>query len=230
MRLEIEHRPAYALAVAYLEPGESVVAEGGAMVSMDDHVKVETRAGNKDDGMLKGLWKGIKRAVVSESFFQNTFTAEGRPGHVTLAPQYPGDVATYPMMGQTFYLQSTAFLCSAPSVEIDVSWGGAKTFFGGEGLLLIKATGQGPIAFNAFGGVKPVTVDGEFIVDTGHIVAFEGTLTFSISRFGRSWKSFFFGGEGLVCTFKGHGTVFLQTRNPVEFGRLLGPLLPPREG
>ena len=86
-----------------------------------------------------------------------------------------------------------------------------------------------PIAFNAFGGIRVVDVDGEFIVDTGHIVAFESSLSFKVKTFGGGWKQFLFGGEGLICTFSGKGRLWLQTRNPQEFGKTIGPKLPMRE-
>jgi len=229
MKITINHKPAYALAVVDLEDGETVVAEGGAMVSKDSHVGMKTSAGKKGQGALGGLLKGLKRMVAGESFFQNRFTPEGAPGHVTFAPTLVGDIAVYEMTGGTLFLQSTSFLCSAEEIEVDAKWGGAKTFFGGEGLIMLRATGTGPIAFNSFGAIREVDVDGSFVVDTGHIVAFEETLTFKVRRFGGGWKSFFLSGEGLVCNFSGTGRLWIQTRNPAEFGRAVGPLLPPRE-
>ena len=230
MKFEIHHRPSYALAVVDLEVGETVVAEGGALVSRDASISMETRAGaDKGGGMMKGLMSGLKRMVAGESFFQNRFTASA-PGHVTFAPTHVGDIAVYELAAaDDLYLQSTAFLCSADGIKVDTKWGGAKTFFGGEGLIMLKATGQGPIAFNAFGGIKVVDVDGTFTVDTGHIVAFESSLTFSVKKFGGGWKQFIFGGEGLVCTFSGTGRLWLQTRNPQEFGKTIGPKLPMRD-
>jgi uncharacterized protein (TIGR00266 family) len=220
MKFEIHHRPSYALAVVDLEVGETVVAEGGALVSRDASISMETRAGaEKGGGMMKGLMSGLKRMVAGESFFQNRFTASA-PGHVTFAPTHVGDIAVYELAAaDDLYLQSTAFLCSADGIKVDTKWGGAKTFFGGEGL----------ITFNAFGGIKVVDVDGTFTVDTGHIVAFESSLTFSVKKFGGGWKQFIFGGEGLVCTFSGTGRLWLQTRNPQEFGKTIGPKLPMRD-
>ena len=230
MNFELQHRPSYALAVVRLEPGETGVAEGGAMVSMDSHIEMETRAGKKGEGMIGGLMSGLKRMVAGESFFQNRFTANQSGGEVTFAPTHVGDIEVYELAPQMeLYLQSTAFLCSADTVAVSTKWGGAKTFFGGEGLVMLKGTGHGPIAFNAFGGIKEIAVDGEFTVDTGHIVAFEGSLQFNVRRFGGGWTQFLFGGEGLVCKFTGSGRLWIQTRNPHEFGKVLGPLLPMRE-
>lgn len=230
MEIDVQHRPSYALAVVRLTPDETVVAEGGAMVSMDTHVSIETSAGKKDEGLVKGLFSGLKRMVAGESFFQNRYTSPGVPGTVTFAPVHVGDIEVCELDGSKgLILQSTAFLCSADTVEVDASWGGARSFFGGEGLIMLKATGSGPIAFNAFGGIRPVDVTGTFVVDTGHIVAFEDTLTFKVTRFGGGWKSFIFGGEGLVCTFSGTGRLWIQTRNPQGFGQAMASKLPERE-
>jgi uncharacterized protein (TIGR00266 family) len=230
MKIEIRHRPSYALAVVDLDEQETVIAEAGAMVSKDTHVDMETstNTGSGTKSMLGGLMSGLKRAVAGESFFMNRFTAQGGPGHVTFAPTFPGDIEVYELSAGSLILQSTAFLCSGSRVTTDAKWGGAKSFFGGEGLIMLRATGTGPVVFNAFGGIKVVEVDGAFTLDTGHIVAFEDTLQFTVSRFGGGWKSFIFGGEGLVCDFTGRGRLWIQTRNPNEFGALVGSKLPPR--
>lgn len=231
MHIEIKHRPSYALAVVHLEDRETLIAEGGAMVSKDSHVNLETSmsAGSNAGGMLSGLMAGLKRAVAGESLFMNRLTPQGGPGHVTLAPTFPGDIEVYELQTGTLILQSSAFLFSGAGVTIDAKWGGARSFFGGEGLIMLRASGRGPIAFNAFGGIRPVDIDGGFTVDTGHIVAFEDSLQFSVGKFGGGWSSFLFGGEGLVCNFTGRGRLWIQTRNPNEFGTSVGSMLPPRE-
>ena len=229
MQITIEHRPSYALAVVALDAEETVVAEGGSMVSMDTHVRIETSAGKKGEGKLKGLMKGLKRKLAGESFFQNRYTAGGASGEVTFAPTLQGDIDVHELNQGTFFLQSSSFVCSDDRIEIDAKWGGAKTFFGGEGLIMLKASGSGPIAFNSFGAIKEIDVDGNYTVDTGHIVAFEDTLQFDISKFGGGWKSFLLGGEGLVCRFNGRGKLWIQTRNSKEFGQLIGQKLPVRE-
>jgi uncharacterized protein (TIGR00266 family) len=231
MRIDVEHRPAYALAVVSLQPGEVVVAEGGAMVSMDTNITITTSAGKKDQGMMGALFSGLKRMVAGESFFQNQYTAAGGPAQITFAPTHVGDVYVHELAGQTgLLLQSHGYLCSGPDVTVDAKWTGARSFFAGEGLVMLKVGGAGAVAFNAFGAIKSVEVDGDFVVDTGHIVAFEDTLKYKVTRFGGGWKSFIFGGEGMVCEFTGKGRLWLQTRNPVAFGEAMGPKLPMREG
>jgi uncharacterized protein (TIGR00266 family) len=226
MHFEKAFDPAYALAICRLEAGEKVMAEAGAMVTQDAHVKMETSAtsGKGIGGLLKGLGRKL---FTGESFFRNTFTAEGRPGEVTFAPGLPGDILLYEMEGTDLIIQQSAYLASSTNVEIETKWGGFRGLIGQRSMFWIRAFGQGPLALNAFGAIKQIDVDGAFTVDTGHIVAFEPTLSYQIRRVG-SWFSTIFSSEGFVCRFSGAGKLFIQTRNPNEFGSLVGPMLPPR--
>jgi uncharacterized protein (TIGR00266 family) len=227
MRFEKMFDPAYSLAVCHLEPGEQVMAESGAMVTQDAHIEMQTSAsqGKGVGGLLKGLGR---KMFLGESFFRNTFTATSAPGEVTFAPSLPGDILMHELTGQDLIIQQTSYLASATTVEIETKWGGFKSFFGEGRMFWIRAFGSGPIALNAFGAIKTIDVNGSYIIDTGHIVAFEPTLDFKIKRVG-SWFSTIFSSEGLVCRFEGTGKLFIQTRNPAEFGGLVGPMLPPRE-
>lgn len=230
MQVEVSHRPAYAMAKFTLEAGETMIAEPGAMVSMDSHLTIDTRTpAKKDEGMMKGLFKGLARMLGGESFFQNTFTASGKAGHITLAPKHVGDISQYELDGsKSLMMQSSAFLASGPNVELDTNVGGASSFFGGEGMFMLKATGTGPVVFNSFGAIKEIDVQDGFVVDTGHIVAFEDTLSFTVGKFGGGFVASILSGEGLVCKFKGSGKLWIQTRNPSGFGEAIGSKLPMR--
>lgn len=228
MRFEKSFAPAYSLLMCHLEPGEQVVAESGAMVTQDVHVEMQTSAGQGKG--VGGLLKGLSRKMfLGESFFRNTFTAVGSPGEVSFAPPLPGDIAFYNLVGTDLIVQQSSYLAASKTVEIETKWGGFKSLFSEGRLFWIRAFGRGPIALNAFGAIKEIDLDGSFIVDTGHIVAFESSLLFKIKRVG-SWFSTIFSSEGLVCRFEGRGKLFIQTRNPSEFGGLIGPKLPPRQG
>jgi uncharacterized protein (TIGR00266 family) len=220
MEFDIEHRPSYAQLELSLSPGETVRAEAGAMVSHDGGIDVETRA---EGGVLKSLTRSV---FGGESFFLNTFTADEETT-LRLAPALAGDLQHHELDDETLYVQSTSFVASDPDVDVDTSFGGAKTFFGGEGLVLLKLTGTGPVFLSSFGAIDPVTVEaGEApVVDTGHIVAFEESLDFDVKRVG-GLKSTLFSGEGLVCEFDGEGTVWTQTRSPDAFLSWLVPRLP----
>ncbi len=226
MRFEKKFDPAYTLTICHLEPGDQVMAESGAMVTQDAHIQMETSAsqGKGVGGFLKGLGRKL---ILGESFFRNTFTCQGAPGEVTFAPSLPGDSVVYELAGKDLVMQQSSYMASATTVEIETKWGGFKGFFGEGKMFWIRAFGQGPVALNAFGAIKEIEVDGSYIIDTGHIVAFESTLDFKVKRVG-SWFSTFFSSEGLVCRFTGKGKLFIQTRNPAEFGPLVGAMLPPR--
>lgn len=227
MQFNVQFGPAYALAIAKLELGDTVMAESGAMVTQDAHIRMTTSAsaGKGAKGFLKGLGRSM---FLGESFFRNTFHADNGAGEVTFAPSLPGDILTYEMTGNDLIVQQQSYLASGTGVEIETKWGGFKSFFSEGKMFWIKAFGIGPLALNAFGAIKEIDIDGSYIIDTGHIVAFEPSLDFNIKRVG-SWFSTFFSSEGLVCRFEGKGKLYIQSRNPSEFGNLIGGKLPHRE-
>ena len=155
----------------------------------------------------------------------NTYTATGTQGHVFIAPSPPGDIRHIQIASGEFYIQSGSYIASSPGINLDTKWGGAKTFFGGEGLFILKASGQGDVIFGSFGAIHEVDVEGGYTVDTGHIVAFDSGLTFNIRKVG-GLKSLFLSGEGLVCDFSGKGKLYLQTRKPTGFARWVSPFRP----
>lgn len=221
---EISQRPDFALVSLKLQQGQKVFAEPSAMASMTPTVALKA-------GFKGGLGKTLGRALGGESLIINTFTAEEGPGEVTFAAGAPGDAAYYRLTGNTLYLQRGAFMLHSEGVELTGKWQGAKGFFSGEGLVLLKASGNGDIFFNSYGAVLQVDVTDQYIVDTGYIVAFEDTLQYNVSilpglRSGGKLKSFFFGGEGLVCRFSGQGRVWIQTRHVHSFLSWVNPYRP----
>lgn len=122
-------------------------------------------------------------------------------------------------------IQASSFLASHPGLNVKLKFGGLKSLFGGEGLFLMRAEGQGDLFINAYGGIRELDLNGPFIVDTGHIVAFEESLTFDVKKVG-GWKSTILSGEGLVCEFNGKGKLWMQTRNVGGLVGWLRPMLP----
>jgi uncharacterized protein (TIGR00266 family) len=220
MKVSVEHRPSYALGIVDLAAGETVRAETGAMVSMTANVQVES-------GLQGGLLKSAMRKVLGgESFFVNTFTAVGGPGQVTFAPSLPGDIDVLEVSGELF-VQSGSFLAGEQQIEIETKWGGAKSFFGSEGLFLLHLKGRGTSLISSFGAIHKMTLDGtnSMIIDTGHVVAFGPGVEWKVKKVAGLFTSLV-SGEGLVCEFSGRGDVWLQTRSNQAFLDWLLPRLP----
>ena len=222
MQTEILYQPAYSLCRVLLSPGETMRAESGAMVSMSGGVRIETAA---TGGIMKSLGRSL---LGGESFFQNTFHAD-QGGEVTLAPELPGDIMTFELGGQELIVQSGSYVASNTGIQVESKWGGAKTFFGGEGLFMLKCGGSGTLIISSYGAIHKVAVPAgqSYVVDTGHIVAFPAGMTYNVRKVG-GMKSTIFGGEGLVCDFQGPGELYLQTRSPQAFLSWLIPQLPSR--
>jgi uncharacterized protein (TIGR00266 family) len=221
VQVEIKYSPSYSIAFATLSAGETIKAEAGAMVSHTAGLQMETKA----EG---GIMKGLKRSLLGgESFFMNTFTATQEGDQIGLAPALPGDMAHWPLAGQTIYLQSGSYVASSAGVEIDTEWGGSKTFFSGEGLIVLKVSGTGDLVLSSYGAIHSVDLQAgqQYIVDTGHMVGWSDGVTYEVHKSG-GWKSTLLGGEGLVCTLTGPGRIYLQTRSPQDFVNWLVPQLP----
>jgi uncharacterized protein (TIGR00266 family) len=230
MQYHIEHGPAFAWLRVALAPGERIVAEAGAMVRQSIDLEMETRL---NASRQRGLWGWILAALVAlmrrwlggETLFVNEFWGPNG-GEVVLAPKLSGNISRKTLDGtRTLFIQAGGYLASTPEIDTRLRFGGLRTLFGGEGLVLLQCSGRGDLFFNSYGGVTEVTVDGKFIVDTGHIVAFDGALDFRVRGIGGA-KSFFFSGEGLVCEFQGRGSVFIQSRNLAALKGWVSPLLP----
>jgi len=229
LHFEIQYRPAHSLATAWLEPGESVRAEASAMVSMTDNLRLQT------DGPVAGrggLLRGLKRAMLgSETFFTNTFTAVSTPGHVTLAPSLCGDMQAIDVAPpETLYVQGGSYVAAPDGIDIDTRWQGFKGFFSGESLFFLAMSGSGPVLVNAFGAIEALDLDGELIVDTGHLVAFTSGIDYQVTKASRGWIAAYLSGEGLVLRMRGRGRLYLQSRNPSEYGSAVAAKLPPRRG
>lgn len=226
MDIAIELGPGSAAAKVSLAAGEHFTAEGGAMIAMSPDMHLETTTHKKGKG---GIMKALKRAVSGESFFMNHYTAGANGGDVWLSTALPGDMTALDLSGEKLIVQGGSYVASSPDIEIDLGWQGFKSVFSGESIFWVNLSGTGKVIVNSFGCIYPVEVDGEYIVDTGHIVAFNETLDFKISKAGKSLVSSFLGGEGLVCKFKGKGTVWCQSHNNSSFGKSLSPKLKPRK-
>jgi uncharacterized protein (TIGR00266 family) len=219
MEVNLKFQPAFSLAFVKVGPNEEIRVEPGAMVSHTDGMSMNTKA----EG---GLFGGLKRMVAGESFFQNTWKAPAGGGEITLAPAVAGDMFVLPVGGE-FLLASGAYVASEMSLTVDASWGGAKGFFGGGGLILLKVSGNGKLLASSYGAIfdKTLAAGETYTVDTDHIVGMDTSVKFNVVKSG-SWKSTILGGEGLVCNLTGPGRVLMQSRSVNAFVSWLSPKLP----
>lgn len=224
-KYEVLHQPSFSLAVIQLQAEQSIQAEAGAMVSMSANVELQSQ-------MKGGLFGAIKRAAGGESAFVSTFTARGGPGEVTFAPGAPGDIAAIELNNQTFFVQSSSYLAGDSSLTVDTKWGGAKSFFGGEGLFVLMVQGRGLLLASSFGAIHRKTLrPGEgYVVDTGHLVAWEGTTQYTLRKAAAGIFRSFVSGEGIVAEFSGPGEILIQTRNLAALAGLLKPFFPSQGG
>lgn len=214
-----------------LDPQETVIAEAGAMNWMEEDIAFEARMGDGSKpggGFMDGLLGVGKRLLTGESIFLTHFTNRGSlKRRVAFASPYPGKIMPVDLaaVGGSITCQKDAFLCAAlgTSVSITLNKRLGAGFFGGEGFILQKLSGDGLAFLHAGGTIVEKQLNGDKLrVDTGCIVGFTGNIDYSIERAG-GLKSMFFGGEGLfLATLQGHGTVYLQS---LPFSRLADRIL-----
>jgi uncharacterized protein (TIGR00266 family) len=214
-----------------LDPQETVIAEAGAMIYMEEDVSFEAKMGdgsNPDGGLLGALGSMAKRALTGESLFMTHFTNRGQgKRHVAFGAPYPGKIIPVNLneVDGQLICQKDAFLCAALGTQISITFNkklGAG-LFGGEGFILQRLVGDG-LAFIHAGGtiVEKRLQNSKILVDTGCIVAFETSIAYDIQRAG-NMKSMIFGGEGLfLATLQGTGRVWLQS---LPFSRLADRIL-----
>jgi len=203
-----------------LDPGESVIAEAGAMNYMEQGIDFEARMGDgsqADQGFFSKVLSAGKRVVTGESLFMTHFTNQGsRKSRVAFAGPYPGRIVPLDMakLGGRVTCQKDSFLCAAFGTKVDIAFNkrlGAG-FFGGEGFILQRLSGDGLAFIHAGGAIIERQLQGETLrVDTGCLVGFTDGIEYDIQRAG-NLKSMLVGGEGLfLATLSGHGTVWLQS-------------------
>lgn len=224
-KYEILHQPSFSLAAIQLQSEQSIQAEAGAMVSMSANIELQSQ-------MKGGLFGAIKRAAGGESAFVSTFTARGGPGEVTFAPGAPGDIAAIELSNQSFFVQSSSYLAGDAGLTVDTKWGGAKSFFGGEGLFVMLVQGSGLLLVSSFGAIhsKRLQPGERYVVDTGHLVAWEGTTQYTLRKAAAGFFRSMMSGEGIVAEFVGPGELLIQTRNLAALAGLLRPFFPAQGG
>ncbi len=217
-----------------LDPGESAIAEAGAMMYKDARVEMQTifgdgSASSDGGGFFDKLLGAGKRLLTGESLFMTVFTHTGQgKAHVAFGAPYPGNIipVSLPDVGGTLVCQKDSFLCAAKGVAIGIYFQKKilTGLFGGEGFIMQKLDGDGMVFVHAGGTVIERTLSaGEVLhVDTGCVVAFQPSVNFDIQQAG-GIKTALFGGEGFFfATLKGPGKIWLQS---LPFSRLAGRML-----
>lgn len=225
LKYEIVGKPAYSALKAILEPGESIIAEAGAMLAIEGDIIVETRTAG---GVFKGL---LRKFAVGETLFVNTFKSGSRGGIVWLAPSVPGDISYLELKGNGLIIQDYSYLAHHGNVDYELKWRGLKGLLAepGAGLVWMRVHGYGGVWINSYGTLetRELAPGERMVIDNGHIVAMEDTIDFTVGKFG-GWKSFLFGGEGLAVSVVGPGKIYLQTRTLPVFAELLRRFIPKR--
>lgn len=212
MQFALEGNPDFGHVNFMLGPGDKILVESGAMAHMSANLEVRSR-------LMGGLAKALIRKVVAgESLLIGEYTSAAG-GSLSISPSMPGTVFHRPLDGSTgIFMQAGAFLACTTGVDVATRFGGLRAIFSGEGLFFLYLSGTGDLFYNAYGSIVEKEVDGTFIVDTGHVVGWEPSLTWKIRGMGGLFSTLF-SGEGLVIEFSGRGKLLLQSRS---FGGFTG--------
>ncbi len=217
MHYKIEGGNAFPALRIHLAAGESVKAESNAMIAMPTTLSLK---GKMDGGLLGALGRKL---LTGESFFLQEIAADKKQdGWVLLGPSAPGEIVPVTLsQGKDLIVQKNSYLASETTVKTSTKVQSlTKGLFSGEGLFIIKMSGQGQGFLSAFGSVKLLELgkDEEILIDNGHLVAWDADMSYTITKGAKTWVSAATSGEGLACKFKGPGRVYIQTRNPKAFG------------
>ncbi len=215
----IESGRAYAVLKVWLKPGESVTLEPGAYMLHKGDVDVETSS--------RGILRGVLRALFGgESFFLNTVTARSDV-ELWIAPSIPGDIAAIDISNGELLVQDMSYLAHIGDVEVGVAWKGFRGLLAEGELVWLRLRGTGTVFVNSYGAIEELRLGyGErMVVDNMHFVALDSTVKWRIRKWG-SWKTFIFGGEGIVVELTGPGRVWVQTRSLPVLARILAKYMP----
>lgn len=215
MLYKVRFRPAFAALFVTLNPAESITAEAGALISMDSGITMTTRLSG---GLFSAL---IRKLLGGETIFVNVFVNDSdEPRTLVLGQGMIGDIERIDLSNGPICVQPSAYLAHTSKVSMGVQWAGIASWLAGEGLFRLKFKGAGRIFIAAYGGISKRTIYSDFIVDNGHLVAYEPTIRMQVGLSGGIFGSLT-SGEGLINRLKGRGIVYLQSRSMDGFVRYL---------
>ena len=223
MKYTIEGEP-LPVVICELEAGDTMITESGAMSWMTPNMVMETTSGG-------GIGKMFGRAFSGESIFLNRYTAQGGAGTIAFASSFPGSIRAFEIgPGQEIIAQKSAFLAGTSGVDLSVHFQKrlGSGFFGGEGFIMQKLSGNG-LAFLEFDGyVKEYELQPgqQMVIDTGYLAAMTGSCQMEIKTV-PGIKNMLFGGEGLFNTvITGPGKIWLQSMPIAQVANVLSPYFP----
>lgn len=220
MKYDIRYKPAFATLFLTLQPGEQIFVEAGAMASMSGKLSVAT---SFFGGLIPGL---LKAFLGGESMFLNEFANKTQsPQEIVLTQSNMGDITHTQLNNTEICLQPGAYIAHSKGVKVALQWAGFASFFSGEGLFKLKLGGRGMVFFGAYGGLSTVQVDESFVVDSGHLVAYEPGIKMNVGLAGGMLGSLT-SGEGFVNKLEGRGKIYLQSRSVSGLVNFLRPKLP----
>ncbi|OHD55091.1 MAG: TIGR00266 family protein [Spirochaetes bacterium GWF1_49_6] len=219
MDFKIEGGPVFTILRVNLQAGENIKAEAGAMVAMSPSIELKAKTTGK------GFLGAIGAMVGGESLFSSVFTANAA-GELLITPATPGDIVHVKLAGQTLMAQAGAYLAGTVDLQISAQ-GSLKALIGGEGLFLSKITGTGDLFLGSYGAIlmKELAPGEVYIVDTGHMVAWESQVQYKLKKAAKGLFSTMASGEGLVGEYTGPGKLWLQTRNLSALAGILAPMI-----
>lgn len=216
------------LVTLQIDPGEKIYAEAGSMVYQSGNINMEAK-------MRGGFLKGLGRKFSGETMFLTEFTSAGGTGMISFGGNAPGTIKPIELTpGKDFIVQKDAFLVAEDNVDMSIAFQKklGAAFFGGEGFILEKLSGNGTVFIHACGDFVEFDLKPEQIlkVDTGCVVGWDDTVTYDIQRV-KGIKTMFFGGEGLfLTTLKGPGKLLIQSMTLSNLATSLRPFLPTSGG
>ncbi len=207
MKTEIKGSKAFSYIDVELEPGETLTTESDAMSSMAADLDL---AAQLNGGFIKGI---LRKFLGGETLFISQFTnnTEGSR-QLTIVQPTPGEIRSVKLSGEMLYLQPGAFLACTDGVKMGLNWAGFTSLIAREGLFRMVVSGEGTVWYGAYGALVEKEIDGEYIVDSSHLVAYEPSIKLKLQLAGGIFSSFF-GGEGLVTRVEGKGKIVIQTRS-----------------
>lgn len=224
MKYEILYPETFPVVKMNLRRGEKIKAESDAMIAMSATVDVD---GKMEGGILSGL---ARKFLTGESMFFQELVAKRGDGEVLFGHAQPGGILDLELDGSYgLTVQKDGFLAATDGIEVNTKVQNlTRGLFSGEGFFVLNIRGRGTVFVSSYGVIHPINLkDGEeIIIDNGHLVAWPDYMKYDIEKASKGYISSMTSGEGLVCRFRGPGTVFIQTRNPSSFLAWLRLMIP----